>query len=112
MLENETLTVWLLDHGANPNATQYSSIGPLCAAARASSPSVFAQLLEHGGTLKNSNALHHAIRRPKSSSNNYEMVKYLLDVGADIDATEHGMSPRRRAERDNPGRSTKSFYQL
>ena len=71
-----------------------------------SSPSIVNQLLENGGTLHNSNALHCAIRSPKSTKCNYEMVKYLLDVGVEIDTIEGASCPRRVRDRESSGKSS------
>jgi ankyrin repeat protein len=87
VLKNKRLLAWFLAHGASPNAPAATSRTAIDAAARIASAQVVARLLQHGGTIGTTNALHMAIRSPKPGR--YEMVECLLEVGAHIDALEH-----------------------
>jgi ankyrin repeat protein len=87
VLQNERLLEWFLDHDASSNAPNDTGRTALDVAAWLASPQVVAQLLQHGGNIKKTNALHMAVRSPKSGR--YQMVEYLLDAGADIDMIEY-----------------------
>ena len=90
VLNDQDLLTWFLTHGASPNAPGTRSVTGLDLAGAISSPNVIEQLLQHGGTINCTNALHMAARSPKPGRR--QVVEYLLEAGADINAIEYAGS--------------------
>lgn len=99
------LVVWLLDHGANPNArggkkrenlrVRKSVFGtpikrvPLDFAAAFCPPDQVQLLLDRGAKLEKSNALHAAAAASGPGEDGQPpMIEFLLDLGMDINAIE------------------------
>lgn len=87
VLNDQDLLTWFLAHGASPNAWTDSRRTALDVAGWISPPNVLEQLLQHGGTIDCTNALHMAVRSPKPGRR--EVIEYLLNAGADINAIEY-----------------------
>lgn len=87
MLDDNHLLTWFLTHGALPDAPTDSGRTALDVAAWTTSLGVLEQLLQHGGTIGRTNALHMAVRSPNSGRR--EVIEYLLEAGANIDAIEY-----------------------
>lgn len=100
LLRHETLTRWLLAHGADPNlgpplnfqaaALPLTDSGAvLDTAASTASPEIFRLLLEHGAKLENSLPLHAAAATSsKSDGESIDMMEYLLQLGVDINGSD------------------------
>lgn len=65
-----------------------------------------ARLLQHGDTIE-TNALHMAVRSPRSGR--YQVVEYLLNAGADVDAREYE-GTERLSTRASSGLGTALHY--
>ncbi|CAJ2512138.1 Uu.00g077630.m01.CDS01 [Anthostomella pinea] len=98
-VNNSPLLKWLLDKGADPNAVSLHNHTVLSSAANSATPAEIDLLLAHGAKLQGSNALHSAVRRGSTpSEERLEMMQYLLDLGIDINALEalHVKPPKPR----------------
>ena len=100
LLGHETLTRWLLTHGADPNLGPPLSYQPsaspvahcgavLNTAASTASPEIFGLLLQHGAKLKDSLPLHAAAASvSKADHESIAMMEYLLQLGVNIDGSD------------------------
>jgi ankyrin repeat protein len=96
VLDDEHLLTWFLAHGAFPDAPNDSGRTAIDVAAWIAPPRVLERLLQHGGMIGWTNALHMAVRSPKPGRS--EVIEYLLEAGADIDSIENTSVESRRAE--------------
>ena len=92
VLNDQDLLTWFLAHGGSPNAVGTGYRTGLDLAGRISAPNVIEQLLQYGGTINCTNALHMAVRAPKSGR--YQVIEYLLKAGVDINAIEYAGTER------------------
>ncbi|KAJ6088408.1 Ankyrin repeat protein [Penicillium sp. IBT 16267x] len=83
-IENEEMTAWLLDHGADPNNGCAIDLTPLSCAVKSAPISVINLMLSRGGDVQKGQVLHHAIER---RSETIEVLKVLIENGAPINAT-------------------------
>ncbi|KAJ5702733.1 hypothetical protein N7488_010281 [Penicillium malachiteum] len=83
-IENEEITAFLLDHGADPNKDCGIDLTPLSYAVQSAPISVINLMLNLGGDVKKGQLLHHAIER---RSETIEVLKMLIENGAPINAT-------------------------
>lgn len=105
VFDDEELLTWFLTHGARPDAPTDSGRTALDVAAWTAPPSVLQRLLQHGGTIGRTNALHMAVRSPKPGRR--EVIEFLLEAGTDVNAIEYaGMDSRR----DQSGLGTALHY--
>lgn len=95
----ESLVKWFLEHGADPNSHGSKNECPLDTAASGCYLGSVKLLLEHGAKLDDSNALHAVAGSREDDSACIEMMAYLLDQGADINALEHQGNPEYRERR-------------
>jgi ankyrin repeat protein len=84
------LFAWLLNHGADPNDVDQARFTPMTRIAHSGSL-VSLQLLFKCGAQIDNNALHAAVRRPKSDPERIPILELLLSQGADINALETGL---------------------
>lgn len=78
------MTVWLLDHGADPNRRCVIDLTPLSLAVESGPISVIYLMLDYGGDIRIGQLLHHAIER---QSDTIEVLKILIEKGAPINST-------------------------
>lgn len=94
---HESVIQLLVDNGANINSGDVGHFA--CTAAELKNLNLLKQIVHYGGDVTQPNntgntALHAAV-----CEENIEMVKFLLDQGADIDRTnDHGWTPRDLAD--------------
>lgn len=99
LVGDESLVRWFLDNGADPNVHGSKNECPLDTAAAGCHFGSVQLLLEHGAKLDHSNALHAAAVSREDDSACIQMMVYLLDHGADINALEHQGNPQYRERR-------------
>lgn len=86
--DSEEITSWFLANGANANSANADGMTLVRRAAwGAPSAAVLKLLLSHGATVKNTSALHQAAFRDEDDVA-LDMLKLLLDSGAEIDELE------------------------
>jgi len=80
--DDEQLTVWFLDHGADPNAGTRMGITALSKALLRAPFCIIALLFDRGGphSIKHGQLLHYAVYR--ETSDRLEVLEYLLNKGA------------------------------
>ncbi|KAI5366170.1 Putative ankyrin repeat-containing domain superfamily [Septoria linicola] len=78
------LAAWLLDYGADPNASSTLNKTPLSAAVTHSPLDVIEMLFAKGGNVNEGQLLHYAMWRQQADRS--AVVKYILQQGADINA--------------------------
>lgn len=83
-IEDEEMTAWLLDHGADPNRQCAIDLTPLSYAVESAPIPIISLMLNHGGDIQKGQLLHHAINR---QSETIELLKLLLEKGAAMNAT-------------------------
>jgi ankyrin repeat protein len=84
VVENEELTRFLLDKGADPNLVSSKGMYTLECAASLGTVSVVSLLLERGASLERTNSLHHAVCTRNSDERCFAMLEFLLRKGVDI----------------------------
>jgi ankyrin repeat protein len=89
VLDNEPLLHWFLDHGANPNTSCTVRRTPFEEAARSSPLSTVRLLYEHGALPGNTAPVAAKSEVP----GRLEVLRFLLDIGAPIDAMDHDHIP-------------------
>lgn len=88
---------WFLSHDADPNAPCTLDITPMSVAAfRAPLPTI-QFLLERGGRVDRGQLLHHAVLR--ESEDVIEVLEYLLEQGAPVNALKYQDQPQSFRER-------------
>ncbi|KAI9742591.1 MAG: hypothetical protein M1818_003732 [Claussenomyces sp. TS43310] len=85
--DDQQLTRWFLDHGADPNAMCDWDLTPMSVAMRLAPLYTIKILFAHGGNIKRGQLLHHALLR--DNPNVIELVDLLLDIGAPINAIQY-----------------------
>ncbi|CAK1366608.1 hypothetical protein CB0940_09032 [Cercospora beticola] len=85
---DEDLTAWFLTMGADPNASCMMGRTPLSSAIQYASFRVVEMLFDHGGNIEQSSLLHAAIGR-ENGREREQMVEYLLQKGAPVNAVLH-----------------------
>jgi ankyrin repeat protein len=83
-VENEELTKFLLDHGADPNLVSSRGMYAVECAVSLGNIAVVKLLLERGASLSPSNSLHHAVCTRNSDETCVAMMDFLLQKGVDI----------------------------
>ncbi|KAK9851474.1 hypothetical protein MYU51_009815 [Penicillium brevicompactum] len=83
-IEDEDMTAWLLDHGADPNQRCFIDLTPLSYAVESAPISIISLLFSHGGDAGKGQLLHHTIER---RSGTIEVLKLLLEKGASLNST-------------------------
>lgn len=102
----ESLVKWFLEHGADPNSHGSKNECPLDTAASGCHLGSVKLLLEYGAKLNDSNALHAVAGSREDDSPCLEMMAFLLDHGADINALEHQGNPEYKERRKGQAFST------
>jgi ankyrin repeat protein len=77
------MTLWLLDHGADPNKQCSIDITPLSYAVEQASLSTVKLLLDRGGDVHKGQLLHHAVER---QTDTIEVLGMLLETGAPLNS--------------------------
>lgn len=83
-IEDEEMTAWLLDHGADPNRQCAIDLTPLSYAIESAPISIISLMFSRGGDVNKGQLLHHAIAR---RSENIEVLRLLIGKGAPINTT-------------------------
>lgn len=83
-VEDEDMTNWLLDHGADPNRQSLIEVTPLSFAVEDASIRVINLMLDRGGDIQKGKLLHRAVCR---KSENIEVLQLLIDRGAPLNMT-------------------------
>ncbi|KAI3400052.1 hypothetical protein diail_4590 [Diaporthe ilicicola] len=93
-VENEEMTLRLLDHGADLNKRTYIDLTPMSYAIQFASPELIEKLLNRGGDVQRGELLQHALDRPTDT---IEVLRMLIDRGAPLNAImyEHHEASRR-----------------
>lgn len=87
VLKSETLTRWCLARGASPNGSCPAGDTIMSAAGAEASLAVLRLLVEHGGRVDGCDCVMQAsMAHAHGAPGRLEVVKYLLDLGAPIDA--------------------------
>ena len=106
-MQDEALLVWFLNHNADPNiGAPYISVpsdshsfpnsgDALNSAAGYSSIAALGLLLAHGAKLENSVPLHAAAARSDADAQ-IPMMRHLLSLGVDVNASDAVRGPRRK----------------
>jgi ankyrin repeat protein len=82
-VDNEEMTLWLLDHGADPNKQCSIDLTPLSYAVEQASLPTVKLLLDRGGNVHKGQLLHHAVER---QTDIIEMLGILLERGAPLNS--------------------------
>jgi ankyrin repeat protein len=82
-VDNEEMTLWLLDHGADPNKQCSIDLTPLSYAVEQASLPIVKLLLDRGGNVHKGQLLHHAVER---QTDIIEMLGILLERGAPLNS--------------------------
>lgn len=77
------MTLWLLDHGADPNKQTYIDLTPMSYAVRFATPELIEGLLNRGGDVHRGELLQHTLDRPTDT---IEVLRMLIDRGAPLNA--------------------------
>ncbi|KAL1869024.1 hypothetical protein Plec18167_008027 [Paecilomyces lecythidis] len=77
------MTIWLLDHGADPNALCSIDLTPMSYAIEYASIDIIRLLFDRGADIYKGQLLHHAIER---QSDIIDVVALLLEKGVSINA--------------------------
>ncbi|KAL8931702.1 MAG: hypothetical protein Q9211_006785, partial [Gyalolechia sp. 1 TL-2023] len=82
IVDEETMTRWFLDHGADPNAETRMGVTPISKALVHASFEIIEILLDHGGpqSIDHGQLLHHAMHR--EASDRLQVLEYLFTKGA------------------------------
>lgn len=86
VLDDEKLTRWFLAHGADPNAACDYGYTPLGIGCSYAPLHIIQLLIAHGGDVRQTDALHGAASGGRPGR--VEVLAYLLDCGAPIDAID------------------------
>ncbi|KAL8648564.1 MAG: hypothetical protein Q9210_004917 [Variospora velana] len=80
--DDETMTRWFLDHGADPNAETRMGVTPISRALVYASIDIIQMLINHGGpqSIDHGQLLHHAVHRETSDC--LQVLEYLFTKGA------------------------------
>lgn len=112
VVDDEALTRWFLEHGADPNSFGKPGSNILDVAAANSTPAVFDLLLKYGTNLEYSDALHSAAGELQDKPGRVEMMTHLLDIGIDINVLWRREYPAgRRMGRGTPLHAATSSQQ-
>jgi len=108
VLEDEQVTRWLLDHGADPNLGapmwgDFPNDGPanpnshqaLNHAANLPTYAIFDLLVERGAKIKNCTALHSAAASSRTDIERSSMMAHLLELGFDVNGLDNVLGPYR-----------------
>lgn len=82
-IKDREMTIWLLDHGADPNLSCSIDLTPMSYAVECASIDVIELLFNRGADISKGQLLHHAIER---ETNIIDVVAILLRKGASINA--------------------------
>ncbi|KAJ5223645.1 hypothetical protein N7468_008187 [Penicillium chermesinum] len=82
-VDDEDMTLWLLDHGADPNKQCSIDLTPLSYAVEQASLSIVKLLLDRGGDVHKGQLLHHAVER---QTDIIEVLGILLERGAPLNS--------------------------
>lgn len=77
------MTIWLLDHGADPNQQCSIDLTPLSYAVERASLRIIKLLLDCGGDVRKGQLLHHAIDR---QADVVDVLAMLLEKGASLNS--------------------------
>lgn len=80
------MTIWLLDHGADPNKRCEIDCTPLSYAVQLAPTSIIKLMLSRGGDVRKGQLLHYAIFRATDLN---DVISLLVDEGASLNATMH-----------------------
>ncbi|KAL4783317.1 putative hspc200 [Aspergillus varians] len=80
-VQDEDMTFWLLDHGADPNQQCLIDLTPMSMAMRDAPISIIKLLLDRGADVHRGQLLHHAVHR---KSDEIAVLDLLLDKGASV----------------------------
>ncbi|KAL8838113.1 MAG: hypothetical protein Q9170_002254 [Blastenia crenularia] len=93
--EDEVMTQWFLDHGADPNAESKMNVTPISRAVVYASMDIIELLFNHGGphSIDHGQLLHHAVQRDKTDR--LQVLEFLFTKGArrDIDQLKYHDRP-------------------
>lgn len=89
-IEDEEMTAWLLDHGADPNRRCLIDLTPLSLAVESAPISIISLLFSRGGDARKGQLLHHAMER---RSDTIEVLKLLLEKGVSLDSPAYKDQP-------------------
>ncbi|RDW70514.1 ankyrin repeat domain-containing protein [Aspergillus mulundensis] len=82
-VHDDDMTLWLLDHGADPNKQCSIDLTPLSYAVERASLPTIKLLLDRGGDVSKGQLLHHAVER---QSDTVEVLAVLLERGAPLNS--------------------------
>ncbi|KAJ9198850.1 hypothetical protein DTO164E3_4940 [Paecilomyces variotii] len=82
-IKDPEMTIWLLDHGADPNSSCSIDLTPVSYAVEYASVDIIKLLFDRGADIRKGQLLHHAIER---ETDIIDVVDMLLRQGASINA--------------------------
>ncbi|KAL7660518.1 hypothetical protein ACMYSQ_003392 [Aspergillus niger] len=85
-IEEEEMTTWFLDHGADPNRRTFIDLTPLSWAVERSPVSVIRLMLHYCQDIHPGQLLHHAVQR---ESDTIEVLEMLIQKGAPLNTPVH-----------------------
>ncbi len=89
--DNVAGVVALLDNGADPNRAAPGNGHVIAWAAKAADPRLLQAFLDHGGNPNAANADQEPLAMVAALARRWDNVKLLLERGADVNASSHGM---------------------
>ena len=102
----------LLDNGADPNREVPAAGHAIVWAAKAPDPHLLQAFLDHGGKVDASNADGEPLTMVAALAGQWDNVKLLVERGADINATAHGMPGDTLLGHYSAGRFDKALWLL
>ncbi len=87
--DDEELTKWFLDNGANPNALFAWGLTPMSEAMRQASFGTIELLFARGADIQQGQLLHNAVLRDGQEFDVIKILRLLLDKGAPIDEIQY-----------------------
>ncbi|GAD91480.1 MFS multidrug transporter [Paecilomyces variotii No. 5] len=82
-IKDPEMTIWLLDHGADPNSSCSIDLTPTSYAVEHASIDIIKLLFDRGADIRKGQLFHHAIERENDV---IDVIDFLLDKGASINA--------------------------
>ncbi|OJJ65812.1 hypothetical protein ASPBRDRAFT_139367 [Aspergillus brasiliensis CBS 101740] len=89
-IEDEEMTAWFLDHGADPNKRTFIDVTPLSWAVERAPVSTIRLMLDYCQDIQPGQLLHHAVQR---ESDTIEVLEMLIQKGAPLNTPVHEDMP-------------------
>ncbi|KAL2275471.1 hypothetical protein FJTKL_02041 [Diaporthe vaccinii] len=83
-VQDEEMTLWLVDHGADLNKQTYIDLTPMSYAVQFAPLALIEKLLDRGGDVHSGELLQHALDR---ATDTIEVLRMLINRGAPLEAS-------------------------